>query len=80
LASILATIAATAAEPFAGRGGWTWYVPAVLDAAGVVRPLTLRSSHTSLLARADGYVVVGPERSRIERGEAVTLVRYGGAG
>lgn len=73
-----ATTAAVAAEPFAGRAGWTWYVPAVLDVAGA-RPLTLRSSHTSLLARADGYVVVGPDRWRIEPGEAVTLVRYGGA-
>jgi molybdopterin molybdotransferase len=75
-----ATVAGRAAEPFAGRAGWTWYVPAVIDAAGDVRPLTLRSSHTSLLARADGYVVLGPERVRIEAGEPLTLVRYGGAG
>jgi molybdenum cofactor synthesis domain-containing protein len=73
-----ATVAAVAAEPFPGRAGWTWYVPAVLDGAAA-RPLALRSSHTSLLARADGYVVVGPDRSRIEAGQPVTLVRYGGA-
>jgi len=72
-----ATVAATAREPFPGRVGWTWYVPAVLDDAGGARPLTLRSSHTSLLARADGYVVVGPDRARIEVGEPVSLVRYG---
>jgi molybdenum cofactor synthesis domain-containing protein len=72
-----ATVAATAAEPFAGRAGWTWYVPAVIE-GDRARPLTLRSSHTSLLARADGYVVVGPDRVRIEPGEPVTLVRYGG--
>ena len=72
-----ATVAAVAAEPFGGRAGWTWYVPAAL-ADGRARPLTLRSSHTSLLARADGYVVVGPGRARIEAGEPVTLVRYGG--
>jgi molybdenum cofactor synthesis domain-containing protein len=72
-----ATVAAVAGEPFAGREGWTWYVPAVLE-GGAVRPLALRSSHTSLLARADGYVVVGPERARIAAGEPVTLVRYGG--
>ncbi|MEA2720940.1 MAG: molybdopterin molybdotransferase [Candidatus Eremiobacteraeota bacterium] len=71
------TVAAVADEPFTGRSGWTWYVPAVLE-GGRARPLTLRSSHTSLLARADGYVVVGPERVRIEPGEPVTLVRYGG--
>jgi molybdenum cofactor synthesis domain-containing protein len=72
-----ATVAAVAGEPFAGRAGWTWYVPAVLDAAGRARPLPLRSSHTSLLARADGYVVLGPERVRIEPGQALTVVRYG---
>ena len=73
-----ASVAAVAGEPFAGRAGWTWYVPAVLDGA-VARPLTIRSSHTSLLARADGYVVVGPERPRIEAGEPVVVFRYGGA-
>ncbi|HEY0393190.1 MAG TPA: molybdopterin molybdotransferase MoeA [Candidatus Elarobacter sp.] len=73
-----ATVGTVAAEPFAGRPGWTWYVPAVLDGRGA-RPLTLRSSHTSLLARADGYVVVGPERAAIEPGEPISLVRYGGA-
>ena len=62
---------------FAGREGWTWYVPALLD-GGKARPLALHSSHTSLLARADGYVVVGPVRTRIEPGDAVTVVRYGG--
>ncbi|MDB5027663.1 MAG: moeA [Candidatus Eremiobacteraeota bacterium] len=72
------TVAATAGEPFAGRAGWTWYVPAALD-GDQARPLALRSSHTSLLARADGYVVVGPGRARIESGEPVTLIRYGGA-
>ncbi len=73
-----ATVAAVAAEPFPGRAGWTWYVPAVLD-GDQARPLALRSSHTSLLARADGYVVVGPDRPRVEAGERVTVVRYGGA-
>ncbi len=71
-----ATVAAVAAEPFPGRAGWTWYVPAALD-GNAARPLALRSSHTSLLARADGYVVVGPDNPRIEAGEPVTLVRYG---
>jgi putative molybdopterin biosynthesis protein len=71
------TVAARAAAPFDGRAGWTWYVPAVLDAGGA-RPLALRSSHTSLLARADGYVVVGPQKARIEAGEPLELIRYGG--
>ena len=74
-----ATVAAVAAEPFSGRAGWTWYVPAVLDGEGGARPLVLRSSHTSLLARADGYVVLGPAVSRIEAGAPVTVVRYAGA-
>jgi len=69
---------ARAAEPFGGRAGWTWYVPAVLD-GNDARPLVLRSSHTSLLARADGYVVVGPQRVAIEAGEPVDVVRYLGA-
>lgn len=74
-----ASQAAVARERFAGRRGWTWYVPIALDGAGGARPLTLRSSHTSLLARADGYVVVGPDRVPIEAGEPVTVLRYGGA-
>jgi molybdopterin molybdotransferase len=73
-----ATLAAVAAEPFPGRPGWTWYVPALVE-DGAARPLTIRSSHTSLLARADGYVVVGPEPARIEAGQPVTVCRYGGA-
>ena len=71
---------AIARERFAGRRDWTWYVPTILDGAGGARPLTLRSSHTSLLARADGYVVVGPDRVPIEPGEPVTVLRYGGLG
>ena len=71
-----ATVAAVAAEAFFGRAGWTWYVPAVLDGVAA-RPLALRSSHTSLLARADGYVVVGPQQPRIDPGEPVIVVRYG---
>lgn len=72
-----AVFGAVAAEPFRGRVGWTWYVPAVLDGA-FARPLVLRSSHTSLLARADGYVVVGPEPAVIEAGAPVGVVRYAG--
>jgi molybdopterin molybdotransferase len=73
-----AAIKAIAAEPFRGRAGWTWYVPAVID-GGTARPLFLRSSHTSLLARADGYVILGPDPAAIEAGEPVSVVRYLGA-
>ncbi len=75
---VRATVASVAAAPFAGRPGWTWFVPAVLAHDGA-RPLALRSSHTSLLARADGYVVLGPAGPPIAAGEPVTVVRYGGA-
>ncbi|HEX3548894.1 MAG TPA: molybdopterin molybdotransferase MoeA [Candidatus Elarobacter sp.] len=75
--AVRATVASIAAVPFAGRPGWTWFVPASLAPDGA-RPIALRSSHTSLLARADGYVVVGPGRVPIEAGEPVTVVRYGG--
>ncbi len=71
-------VGAVAAEPFRGRVGWTWYVPAVLDGAAA-RPLTLHSSHTSLLARADGYVIIGPQTASIEPGAPVGVVRYLGA-
>ena len=71
-----ATAAARAAAPFRGRPGWTWYVPATLD-GDRVRPLAIRSSHTSLLARADGYVVVGPENDTIAEDAPVVLIRYG---
>ncbi|HEY0615753.1 MAG TPA: molybdopterin molybdotransferase MoeA [Candidatus Elarobacter sp.] len=70
---------ATAAVRFDGRPGWTWYVPAVVE-NGTARPLALRSSHTSLLARAGGYVVVGPDHVPIEAGEPVEVVRYGDGG
>jgi molybdopterin molybdotransferase len=72
------TIATRAAAAFPGRPGWTWYVPAQLSADGA-RPLAVRSAHTSLLARADGYVVVGPEGDGIEAGVPVVLFRYGGS-
>ena len=73
-----AAIATHAAEPFAGREGWTWYVPALVGADGA-RPLVLRSAHTSLLARAAGYVVVGPHPGGIEAGAPVRVVRFLGA-
>jgi molybdenum cofactor synthesis domain-containing protein len=73
-----ASLGALAAVPFVGREGWTWYVPAVVE-DGRARPLVLRSAHTSLLARADGYVVVGPQPARIESGAPLRVVRFLGA-
>jgi molybdenum cofactor synthesis domain-containing protein len=78
------TLEATASAPIAGRTGWTWYVPARVGARGttlVAEPLPLRSSHTSLLSRAAGYVTLDELRPRIEAGErvSVTLFSCGGA-
>lgn len=76
-------VAAVAARAFTANPGWTWYVPAELalrDGRIEAAPLALRSAHTSLLARAHGYVVVGPERSTIAAGEPVTVRRFSGAG
>jgi molybdopterin biosynthesis enzyme len=72
-----------AARAFSANPGWTWYVPVELslhEGRRHAAPLALRSAHTSLLARAHGYVVVGPERSRIVAGEPVTVRRFSGAG
>lgn len=76
-------ISALAGEPFVGRPGWTWFVPAELRASAIgerAHPLPIRSSHTSLMARAHGYVVLGEDRSRIEAGEPLEIVRFSGGG
>jgi len=75
---------ACASAPFAGRSGWTWFVPALLRAregALFAEPLPIRSAHTSLLARAAGYVTLGEDAARIEAGAPVrvTLFSSGGA-
>jgi len=77
------TIAAVTAGRFAARPEWTWYIPVELHVADghvLAEPLTLRSAHTSLLARAHGYLIVGPERSSIPAGETVAVRRFLGGG
>lgn len=79
----VAGIACVAGAAFAGRSGWTWFVPAETHAAPAgpwAYPLPLRSSHTSLLARAHGYVVLTEDRPLIEAGEPVTILRFSGGG
>lgn len=75
---------ATAATDFKGREGWTWYVPAALErdpARGLVAtPLPLRSSHTSLLARAHGYVVLGESNARVAAGERIVVHPFSSGG
>jgi molybdopterin molybdotransferase len=78
-----ATVRTVAGATFTGRLGWTWFVPAELrtDSAGErAYPLLLRSAHTSLLARASGYVVLREQRAQIEAGEPVEVVRFSGGG
>jgi len=78
-----ATIAAIAERPFSARPGWTWFVPAevrYVEGRALAAPLVLRSAHTSLLARAHGYVVVGPDPAEIAAGEPVAVRRFSGGG
>jgi molybdenum cofactor synthesis domain-containing protein len=78
--AIISTIAGAA---FTGRAGWTWYVPADVrscDDGERAFPLTLRSAHTSLLARASGYVVLTEDRPQIAAGERIEVVRLGAGG
>jgi molybdopterin molybdotransferase len=78
-----AEIAAVAERPFTARPGWTWFVPAEIryvEGRALAAPLILRSAHTSLLARAHGYVVVGPERTTIPAGDPVVVRRFSGGG
>jgi molybdopterin molybdotransferase len=78
-----AVVGSTAGAPFNGRAGWTWYVPAELrreDGVERAYPLALRSAHTSLLARASGYVVLTEDHSSIAVGEPVEVVRFSGGG
>ncbi len=76
-------VRARAGAPFSGRPGWTWFVPAELRAGEIGEeafPLPLRSAHTSLLARASGYVVLSAERSQVDAGEMLDVVRFSSGG
>ena len=78
-----AAVRAKAGGAFAGRPGWTWFVPAELRASQAgdeAFPLALRSAHTSLLTRASGYVVLSAERSHVEAGEFVDVLRFSAGG
>jgi molybdopterin molybdotransferase len=77
------SIAAVAERPFAGREGWTWFIPAEIRYDGgrvLASPFVLHSANTSLLARAHGYVVVGPDDAKVAAGETVTVRRFSGGG
>ncbi len=76
-------VEAFARTPLGGREGWTWFVPVRLASVGgglFAEPLALRSAHTSLLARASGYAIVGETHARIEAGERVAVYRFSAGG
>lgn len=78
-----AAVEAIAEAAFPGRAGWTWFVPATLRYEGsntYARPLVLRSSHTSLLARAAGFVVVGETPPGVQAGERVSVRLFSSGG
>jgi molybdenum cofactor synthesis domain-containing protein len=67
---------ARAKTKFQGRAGWTWFVPARVEAQGsdrVVSSLGIHSSHTSLLARANSFVVLSEDRPNIAAGEQIEV-------
>jgi molybdopterin molybdotransferase len=77
------TIDASADEPFVGREGWTWFIPAQVRSVGgkmLARPLRIHSAHVTLPARAAGYATVGEHPSRVEKGEPIRIARYSAGG
>lgn len=77
------SIAAVVERSFEGRAGWTWFIPAEIryEAGRVLAsPFALRSANTSLLARAHGYVEVGPDNPQIGPGETIAVRRFSSGG
>nr|MDQ6931205.1 molybdopterin molybdotransferase MoeA [Candidatus Eremiobacteraeota bacterium] len=59
------TIEAVLERDAPSRAGWTWFVPVTLRDDGaryLARPLAIRSSSTSLLARAHGFLTIDEEK------------------
>ena len=72
---------AEAGAPIRGREGWTVFIPVYVVVEGarrVVTPLELHSSHTSLLARAEGFVVLPEDRSNVAPGEQIEVHTFDG--
>ncbi len=76
-------VAARLAAPLDGRPGWTWYAPVRLvwheDGTALAHPLPLRSASVSLLARADGYVVIAGAQPHHAAGSSVNVERFLGS-
>ena len=76
-------VRALASEPFRGRPGWTWYIPAALTRASdgwVATPIAIRSALTTLLARGSGYVVMREDASEVMPGGEVDVVPFSSGG
>lgn len=71
-----ATALARAGTDFKGRAGWTWFVPVVVTAEGpnrIASSLGIHSSHTSSLARANGFIVLSEDRPSVAKGEQIEV-------
>lgn len=78
---VSSTLQARLTAPVETRKGWTWYVPVALqhEAAGwVAHPLPLRSFSVSLLARANGYLVVDESEETLDAGFPAIVHRFFG--
>ena len=74
---------ARAKGAFAGRAGWTWYVPVRVRRRGAeleAEPMTIRSAQTSLLARASGYVTIEEDAAPVEAGGWVNVSLFSSGG
>lgn len=79
---LASTVQARLAQPLRSRRGWTWYIPVRLrDDGGVplAHPLALRSFSVSLLAAADGYVVMDERDEEWPAQTSVTVTRFLGS-
>jgi molybdopterin biosynthesis enzyme len=73
------SVSARLAAAYRKRPGWTWFVPVRLDesaAAPLAHPLEMRSSMVSLLARANGFIVLEETVEMLEAGSQVDVTRF----
>lgn len=73
------TVQARLAQTARSRAGWTWYMPVRVREDGgtpLAEPLPLRSFSVSLMARADGYIVMTERDEEWPPGTAVTVTRF----
>jgi len=78
-ASRQSEIRAEAAHHYKKRAGWTWFVPVRLEEPPgrcVAHLLEIRSSAASLLARANGYAVLGEAIESVHVGEIVSVRNF----